>query len=616
MLAGHPMKLGGPAPSTRVGRYRILAPLASGGMGTVYVGRAEGLGGFSRLVAVKCLHQDLSEDARFVKNFFDEARLAALIDHPNVVSTHDVFHDRQWGYLIVMDYVHGHHAGILIRKCTPESPMPVPVALRIVTDALAGLSAAHSLVDQHGKPQHLIHRDVTPHNILLGVNGNVKLTDFGVARAAVRLSNATQEGEFKGKIAYGAPEYLTGKPIDQRVDIFSMGVVLWEALTGDRLYSADSRLELLGKILNEDVRPPSSYRSELVVLDEIVLRALARDVDKRFQTADDMRDALIEVAKDFGGLASTSSLGKLVRATESDVLKAREERIREGDLNTQNEDATVTVSSKSGAGGDNSRMRLRFDDGSSSGLSNQSRQSASTRLPTAETSANAMALAHMHSLGGPQHISAGSGVSAGSAGGSGGGSGGGALAGGPAATWNEHASQMSQAIHGGPGAQGAPRSMAALWWAVMGCLALSLMIIGWLGYKYASRNDMPVAATPSSTPPQASTPTAEPTPTTQPFAQPHVVPPETTAPAAQNTPAATASNTTPGHPGANTTPASAPQKHRSKSRPTTRKPAVAKSGGPAAQNPAPRAEPVSPSEPKPTPPKREPDLLLENPYRH
>jgi serine/threonine protein kinase len=211
----------------RLGRYEVLARLASGGMAGVYVARAQGVAGFERLFAIKILHPHLAHEEEFITMFLDEARIAARIRHPNVVSTIDISDTQDAGYYLVMDYIEGDHLGALMRQAAQaDERIPIHDTLRIIVDALSGLGAAHELVDESGQPFHLVHRDVSPQNILVSTDGISRLTDFGVAKAESRLAT-TREGEFKGKLAYMAPEHVSEGHSDQRSDLFAMGIVLW-----------------------------------------------------------------------------------------------------------------------------------------------------------------------------------------------------------------------------------------------------------------------------------------------------------------------------------------------------------------------------------------------------
>ncbi len=312
----------------RLGRYEMLSQLASGGMATVYVARAQGVAGFERLVAIKVLHPHLAHDEEFISMFLDEARLAARIRHPNVVPTLDISDSQGDGYFLVMEYIEGDHLGALLREAARGGQrLPVGVTLRILVDALEGLGAAHTLKDGDGKALAIVHRDISPHNILLGTDGVARITDFGVAKAEVRLSS-TRDGQFKGKLAYMAPEQASNGTADQRSDLFSMGIVLWESLTGRRLFRADNNGELLNRLLNAPIPVPSEYVPELAPLDEVLRKALAREPAERFQTAAELVEAIEAAASSVGGLAAPRQVGKSVREWLGGKIDTESTRIR------------------------------------------------------------------------------------------------------------------------------------------------------------------------------------------------------------------------------------------------------------------------------------------------
>ena len=304
----------------KLGRYEILARLAAGGMAEVYVARAQGVAGFERLVALKVLHQNLAHEEEFISMFLDEARLAARIRHPNVVPTLDISDTVDAGYYLVMDYIEGDHLGALLASAFKHGePLAPRVVMRIVSDALAGLGAAHELTDEKGKCLNLVHRDVSPHNIMVGVDGVSRLTDFGVAKAEDRLTH-TREGQVKGKLAYMAPEQASQGTADPRSDLFSMGIILWESLTGQRLFRGETTAATLHKLLHAEIPAPSSVNPQLAPLDTIFTKALAREMDKRFQSADEFIEAIEEVASGLGGLASLRKVGKAVKFYAADKL--------------------------------------------------------------------------------------------------------------------------------------------------------------------------------------------------------------------------------------------------------------------------------------------------------
>ena len=276
----------------QIGRYVLSEPIATGGMATVHLGWSTGVAGFGRLVAIKRLLPSLATDSDFVAMLIDEARLASRIRHPNVVPTLDVVWD-EGELLLVMDYVPGETlAGVLRAAATRGDRMPPALASAIVGGVLLGLHAAHEARDERGRPLHIVHRDVSPQNVILRPDGSVVVLDFGVARAVGRLQT-TREGQLKGKLPYMAAEQLTGQPSDRRIDLYACAVVLWEVLTAQALFRAGSEGETVERILHEEVVPPSELlRGISPALDAVVLRGLSRDPALRFSSAAEMAGAL------------------------------------------------------------------------------------------------------------------------------------------------------------------------------------------------------------------------------------------------------------------------------------------------------------------------------------
>lgn len=314
-------------------RYEILLELASGGMGTVYVGRRLAAAGFSRLVAIKRMHRAFADDTECVAAFHDEARIASLVQHPGVVAIHDLI-EVGGEQLLVMDYVDGASLATLLGTLRAARTRPSPrVALRIVVDALRGLHAAHELVDHDGRSLELVHRDATPHNILVGTDGSVRLTDFGIARARARSVHSAP-GFAKGKYPYMAPEHAFGDPLDRRADVFSMGVVAWETLTGRRLFANRSAREVARGTALGNIPEPSLAAGTPPELDRIVLKALAPWREDRYDTAAKFADALVAFAMRSAegaeplGLASPAEVAQLLDAACGATLRERNARIR------------------------------------------------------------------------------------------------------------------------------------------------------------------------------------------------------------------------------------------------------------------------------------------------
>ncbi len=280
----------------RGGRYEVLREIASGGMATVHLGRTLGVGGFERVVAIKVMHPHLSSDPQFIGMFLDEARLAARIRHPNVVGTLDVQEDER-GLFLVMDYVEGPSLGHLVRAAKQKgAPPPLDVTLRIFLDLCAGLHAAHELTDGAGESLGLVHRDVSPQNVLVGTDGIARITDFGVARARSRITS-TKGSEIKGKLAYLAPEQVLMQPIDRRCDVYAAGIVLWELLAGRRMSSADNDGALIAQLVNPDKPSPASVNPDVPAkLAEACMKALAFDVAERYASTAALAEALEEAA--------------------------------------------------------------------------------------------------------------------------------------------------------------------------------------------------------------------------------------------------------------------------------------------------------------------------------
>jgi serine/threonine protein kinase len=313
-----------------VDRYELIGELASGGMATVYLARITGVGGFQRFVALKRLHPHLALDAEFVEMFLDEARLAASIHHTNVVPILEVNANQAIGYYLVMEYIEGDTlARVLARAAQQGQRVPLPIVLRISLDLLAGLHAAHELRDGSGQPVNLVHRDVSPQNVLVGFDGIARITDFGVARAATRLS-ATRVGQLKGKIAYMAPEQAQGMDeVDRRADLFSAGVVIWEALTARRLFKAENEAATLARVMATAVPALSSVAPEIdSALSDAVMRALAREPSARYSSAAEFADALEAAVADSVKVATPRELGAYVERLLNDEAETQREAVR------------------------------------------------------------------------------------------------------------------------------------------------------------------------------------------------------------------------------------------------------------------------------------------------
>ncbi|MGD0677458.1 MAG: protein kinase [Polyangiaceae bacterium] len=314
-----------PIPQTEVrvlGRYALYDEIAAGGMATVHIGRLLGPVGFSRTVAIKRLHAQFAKDPEFVSMFLDEARLAARIRHPNVIGTLDVV-ALAGELFLVMEYVPGESFARLWRTSRESGrPIPVPIAVSILVGILEGLHAAHEATNDRGEPLGIVHRDVSPHNILVGTDGVARVLDFGVAKATGRLQT-TRDGQLKGKISYMAPEQVHGS-VDRTTDVYAASVVLWEALTGRRLFFAENEARTLANVLYPKVEAPSRIAEGISTdLDAIVMRGLSSTPANRFATAREMARALQTAAPP----APAFAVGDWVESTAGATIQDRASRV-------------------------------------------------------------------------------------------------------------------------------------------------------------------------------------------------------------------------------------------------------------------------------------------------
>lgn len=308
-----------------LGDYRIVAELARGGMGKVYLARRFGQAGFERLFAVKVMNQQLSEDHDARLMLLDEAHIASRLHHPNVVGVIDIgIHDD--GYYLVMDYVEGCSLQQLLRSSA--TARPPRLIIPILLDTLRGLHAVHTLCNANGEPYSVVHRDVSPHNLLVGLDGTCRVTDFGIAKARERFTD-TQAGVYKGKLAFMAPEQLRGtSPVDCRADVWAAGVTLYLALTGEHPFRGKNDGATLNHVLTAELKPPSEIGLHPpACFDDVIMRALERDPDARYQSAEELGDALrrIALAEDF--LGSASEVAHWVEASYGHDLSERRRRI-------------------------------------------------------------------------------------------------------------------------------------------------------------------------------------------------------------------------------------------------------------------------------------------------
>jgi serine/threonine-protein kinase len=325
-----------------VGRYSFHDEIASGGMGAVYFGKLLGPRSFAPVVAIKVLHPQLASEPEFVKMFFDEARLAARIRHTNVVPVIDV-HDDDGELFLVLEYVHGESLSKLISLARKrQQEIPLAIASTVVCDVLRGLHAAHEAKSEKGEPLAIVHRDVSPQNVIVGVDGVSRVLDFGIAKAAGRLTT-TREGQVKGKFAYMAPEQLRGEEINRQADVHAAAVVLWELLTGQRLFAGDNEGNIVARVLFAPIATPSSIRNEISpALDAVVMRGLARERADRFATAREMELALRAVVPP----ASPDEVGAWVTGLAFESLEARAEVVARLDAETTPKEAPAATTAE------------------------------------------------------------------------------------------------------------------------------------------------------------------------------------------------------------------------------------------------------------------------------
>jgi serine/threonine protein kinase len=290
---------------SRLGRYALLNHLASGGMADVFLARSDGIEGFERHVVIKRIRPELGRDLRFIKMFLDEARVAATLHHQNILQVYDIG-EADGEYFIAMEYVHGEDVRRLLSNAARRrTHIPIRYVLSILSSAAAGLHHAHDQRASDGRPLEIVHRDVSPSNILVGYDGSIKLLDFGIATASTLQE--TRSGALKGKLAYMSPEQCRGLKVDRRTDVYSLGAVLYELSTTTRMIEGGNDYQVMEQIATGRIAPPRSRRPDLPdELSDIILRALASDREERFASGEEFRFALDSFAAS-AGLTSTSA---------------------------------------------------------------------------------------------------------------------------------------------------------------------------------------------------------------------------------------------------------------------------------------------------------------------
>jgi len=319
-------------PETPIGKYRFLVELGSGGMGDVFLAVAQGPKGFNKLQVIKRLRPELAQDPEFLSMFLNEARIAARLNHPNVVQTNEVSeHDDE--YFIAMEYLEGQSLyGITKRAQAMQSkggtPFSLAMHLHVLAEACEGLHYAHELTDYDGTPLQLVHRDCSPQNFFVTYDGEVKVLDFGIAKAA-DSATMTRTGVLKGKVPYMPPEQLDGSNVDRRADIFAVGAMIWEAATGVRLWKGLNDIQIAHRLHQKDIPTPSSFEPSVdKKLEALCMKALAIRPEDRFQTAAELQAALDAYVNKLGGVRRRE-LGKYVSQLFTDTRRQLRSRLEE-----------------------------------------------------------------------------------------------------------------------------------------------------------------------------------------------------------------------------------------------------------------------------------------------
>ncbi|MCA9555960.1 MAG: serine/threonine protein kinase, partial [Myxococcales bacterium] len=308
-------------------KFEILEMIAKGGMAEVYKAKTTGLQGFEKEVCVKKILPHLTEDDSFVNMFVNEAKLAATLNYANVVQVHDLCVSAGGEYFIVMEYVNGKDLSDVIRAAQLAGrEVPADIAVYIAREVCKGLFYAHSKTDPSGANLNIIHRDISPHNVLVSFMGEVKITDFGIAKAS-SIMNKTAVGILKGKYGYMSPEQARGQPLDHRSDIFNTGIVLYELLVGERCFAGSSDFSTLNLMRNAEVTPPTKInRSVPPEVEAIVLKALSKERGDRYQDALALEGALADWAKKANSVATATELARFMR----ELFAQAEEREKAG----------------------------------------------------------------------------------------------------------------------------------------------------------------------------------------------------------------------------------------------------------------------------------------------
>jgi len=312
---------------TRFGKYTLVDRLAVGGMAEIFLATQAGLEGFQKTVVIKRIRSHLSKQGSFIRMFLNEAKLAAQLNHPNIVQIHDLGKIGD-SYYIAMEYIIGRDMRRILPKAESMGiPFPMVYALKIASSVCEGLYYAHQRADAFGNPLYIVHRDVTPENIFVSFDGTVKMLDFGIAKAAGQLEQ-TKAGEIKGKASYMSPEQCLGKPLDCSSDLFSLGIVLYEWLTGFKLFTADAEVAILRSIVDGTIYPPSYFRADIPQqVEAILMRALQKDREQRYQSAWEMQYDIDRFLGEYEFSPSNIHLSNFLKQLFFDELEEEKARL-------------------------------------------------------------------------------------------------------------------------------------------------------------------------------------------------------------------------------------------------------------------------------------------------
>lgn len=308
-------------PSLRFGKYTLINRIAVGGMAEIFLARQAGLEGFEKTIVIKRIRPHLSQQPSFVKMFLNEAKLAAQLNHPNIVQIYDLGKIGET-YFIAMEYIFGRDMRRIIPKANSMNiPFPMVYALKIASSVCEGLFYAHQRTDIYGNPLNIVHRDITPENIFVSFDGTVKILDFGIAKASTQIEQ-TRAGEIKGKLSYMSPEQCLGKQLDHRSDIFSLGTVLYEWITGFKLFQGESDVAILKSISEGKIYAPSYFKADIPeAVEKILMKALEKDRDKRYQTAWEMQFDIDQFLSSYEFTPSNIHLSNFIKQLFSDELE-------------------------------------------------------------------------------------------------------------------------------------------------------------------------------------------------------------------------------------------------------------------------------------------------------